>query len=678
MDSSIPKQMDLKETVIQVACGGHHSLVLTLSGKVFAFGSNAYGQIGQTKLKNYASLRVLSCFSKKRVKKIVCGWNHTLVLVEPSFVYSSGLNKYGELGLISFEIRRSFTLIESLIGKNVKDIFAGGYHSWFLLDSNQMVTEYNPPSPLAESVSDSVSENENERRRNMRSTSKNRNERNRQKLSTGIESQRISRGTSLGHSPSDSHKQNKKSFLPTDQPGERTMSMVGANDGLSPNKTPLNPKLNKTTAFIPNLKTLNADFIKGDQNLLKFNLKKKDFMNEEKLKNMYENKNNDRKFDLSENEENLLRNSSKQLKTVFLDSENNFKKVDSKNISPEKREKDKTDFGQTNKREISDEQINEYKLKKNKSENLQIRKSKTSQISDNKHKEPAKNIFESNVKEFDSENESDIINYKIRKTADKNMSKKEASSPAKNYPLQNSTLLSVNFCQKNNQNSLKDSKKEKILNYSGNFETDSTKVKLSKTVPEKSSPNSEMISNKNPTKLGQAKSKSIKFDNYADFYLLFAKLDYCHRFAIIFSQKSKNVALSQKVFECVDKLKKDDCGIAIHSFVTSEEFTLKKTNSFVDKIVESHGTKNTNSHILMMIASCKGYESIKSPIPETDYSKFQNTKSDIGTIFSISEMDVMEDFRLKILGNWYLTLKNSLKGIAESVQFMELRSVSYQ
>lgn len=678
MDSSIPKQIDLKETVVQVACGGHHSLVLTLSGKVFAFGSNAYGQIGQTKLKNFASLRVLSCFSKKRVKKIVCGWNHTLVLVEPSFVYSSGLNKYGELGLISFEIRRSFTLIESLIGKNVKDIFAGGYHSWFLLDSNQMVTEFNPPSPLAESVSDSVSENENERRRNMRSNSKNRPERNRQKLSTGMESQRISRGTSLGHSPSDSHKHNKKSFLATDQSWGRTMSVVGANGGLSPNKTSSNPKLNKTTAFSPNLKTMNSDFIKGDQNLLEFDFKKEEFMNEEKLKRMYENKSNDRKFDLSENEDNLLRNSSKQLKNVFLDSENNSKKVDSKNISPEKKEKAKTDFGQKNKREISGEQINKNNLKKDKSENLEIRKSKTSQISDNKHKELPKNIFESNVKELDSENESDILNYKIRKTADKNMSTKETSSPAQKCPLPNSTLLSVNFSQKNNQNSLKDSKKDKILNYSDNFETDSTKLKNSKTVPQNISQNSEMISNKNPTKLGQAKSKSIKLDNYADFYLLFAKLDYCHRFAIIFSEKSKNVALSQKVFECVEKLKKDDCGIAIHSFVTSEEFTLKKTNSFVDKIVESQGTKDTNSHILMMIASCGGFESNKSPIPETDYSKFQNTKSDIGTIFSISEKDVMDDRRLKILGNWYLTLKNSLKGIAESVQFMELRSVNYQ
>lgn len=32
--------------VIQIACGLHHTVVLTQSGEVFTFGSNQYGQLG--------------------------------------------------------------------------------------------------------------------------------------------------------------------------------------------------------------------------------------------------------------------------------------------------------------------------------------------------------------------------------------------------------------------------------------------------------------------------------------------------------------------------------------------------------------------------------------------------------------------------------------------------------
>ncbi len=103
--------------------------------------------------------------SNKGITQIVCGWNHTLIFVEPYYVYAAGLSKYGELGLRDFEMRRSFTLIEDLAGKNVVEIFAGGYHSWFLFQYDEPDIDYEPPSPLLTTPVHSINEEEPVQRR---------------------------------------------------------------------------------------------------------------------------------------------------------------------------------------------------------------------------------------------------------------------------------------------------------------------------------------------------------------------------------------------------------------------------------------------------------------------------------------------------------------------------------
>ena len=85
---------------------------------------------------------------KKRVLQVACGWNHTLILVDPNTVYSCGLNRHGQLGLCDFESRLEFTHLESLKGKNVTKVFAGGDHSWFLVDSRQPEIDIAEPSDL--------------------------------------------------------------------------------------------------------------------------------------------------------------------------------------------------------------------------------------------------------------------------------------------------------------------------------------------------------------------------------------------------------------------------------------------------------------------------------------------------------------------------------------------------
>ena len=55
-------------------------------------------------------------------------------MIEPNHIYSTGNNKYGQIGQGDLKSRSKFTLIKSMIGKNVIDICAGGNHSFFILD----------------------------------------------------------------------------------------------------------------------------------------------------------------------------------------------------------------------------------------------------------------------------------------------------------------------------------------------------------------------------------------------------------------------------------------------------------------------------------------------------------------------------------------------------------------
>ena len=87
----------------------------------------------------------------KLVTQVVCGQNHTIALVNPYHIYVTGMGKHGQLGLGDLEKRMSFVHVGSLAGKNISKIFAGGHHSWFLIDSeNPILHNYEPPTPLAQ------------------------------------------------------------------------------------------------------------------------------------------------------------------------------------------------------------------------------------------------------------------------------------------------------------------------------------------------------------------------------------------------------------------------------------------------------------------------------------------------------------------------------------------------
>ena len=64
-------------------------------------------------------------------------------------MFVCGSNTDGQLGLGDTEMRTGFTHLRTLADKNIYRVFAGGNHSWVLLDEIiPMRNNMRPPSPL--------------------------------------------------------------------------------------------------------------------------------------------------------------------------------------------------------------------------------------------------------------------------------------------------------------------------------------------------------------------------------------------------------------------------------------------------------------------------------------------------------------------------------------------------
>ena len=83
--------------IIVTSAGNIHSLALVANGKIYAWGRNDYGQLGDGTLNNKHSPQMVRNIPGKIIK-VACGNYHTLVFIEGNKVYGWGGNVNGELG----------------------------------------------------------------------------------------------------------------------------------------------------------------------------------------------------------------------------------------------------------------------------------------------------------------------------------------------------------------------------------------------------------------------------------------------------------------------------------------------------------------------------------------------------------------------------------------------------
>lgn len=109
----------------QVVCGHNITIGLTTTGRVYAMGSNVFGQLGSPnadgKLPTCIEGNIGNCF----VEEISCGSYHAAALTSKTEVYTWGKGTNGQLGQGDYDDRNTPTLVEFLKDKQVKSIACG-------------------------------------------------------------------------------------------------------------------------------------------------------------------------------------------------------------------------------------------------------------------------------------------------------------------------------------------------------------------------------------------------------------------------------------------------------------------------------------------------------------------------------------------------------------------------
>lgn len=99
--------------VIKISSGGWHSLALSEFGDLYAWGWNDIGQLGikenNGSCESYSEPTLVELFDSDGIEvtmnviDIACGSRHSAILLEDKSVWTTGFNKYGQLGFSEVE-----------------------------------------------------------------------------------------------------------------------------------------------------------------------------------------------------------------------------------------------------------------------------------------------------------------------------------------------------------------------------------------------------------------------------------------------------------------------------------------------------------------------------------------------------------------------------------------------
>ena len=101
-----------QQEITQISCGNDHTLALNITGQVFSWGSNRFGQLGSGQ-RDLDIPQSVPLPDNVFVKQISCGDYHSLVLTIDGLIYAFGYNTYGQLGTRDKVDRKLPELIES-------------------------------------------------------------------------------------------------------------------------------------------------------------------------------------------------------------------------------------------------------------------------------------------------------------------------------------------------------------------------------------------------------------------------------------------------------------------------------------------------------------------------------------------------------------------------------------
>ena len=139
--------MQENKNIISISCGQYHTALLRSSLYIYTTGANIHGQlgIGSNSDKNIFTRCIYVDGIDGNTISISCGYYHTALLTKSGLLYTTGYNKYGQLGIGSNSDTDVFTLCENNynIQKTIALVSCGAHHTALISNLQIYTTGYN-------------------------------------------------------------------------------------------------------------------------------------------------------------------------------------------------------------------------------------------------------------------------------------------------------------------------------------------------------------------------------------------------------------------------------------------------------------------------------------------------------------------------------------------------------
>eukprot|EP00741_Cyanophora_paradoxa_P015422 tig00020875_g14885.t1 len=126
--------------VVSVSCGGFHSVALTRTGAVYSWGGGYFGQLGHGDDRERRTPRLVKALKGTVVTQIACGTHHTCVITDKGALWTWGSGEFGKLGHGDDKSRPAPGVVESLRGRRIRFVTAGGFHTACITEEGALLT----------------------------------------------------------------------------------------------------------------------------------------------------------------------------------------------------------------------------------------------------------------------------------------------------------------------------------------------------------------------------------------------------------------------------------------------------------------------------------------------------------------------------------------------------------